>query len=152
MKRQRMSKRLFHHDDVSQQGPAEPDVMALLKRMQQQLAFLEKKLDTLISQSQTRPSGERHFSKPFRASSHSHRYASGERDAGYGERRSERGRHFENRHDESNRGFSRTGKSYDDPRESESGREQRLENRHGGEQRGFTHKKKPFFNRRKNRR
>jgi hypothetical protein len=49
----------------------ESDVMALLQRMQQQLTFLEKKLDTLLQQSQQSQSKpfarpERTFSKPFR--------------------------------------------------------------------------------------
>lgn len=44
------------------------DMMALLKRMQQQLAFLEKKMDTLIQQTQQKPfdRGPRNFSRPFR--------------------------------------------------------------------------------------
>ena len=48
----------------------EMDMMALLQKMQQQLVFLEKKLDTLLQQSQQKPSfggnRERSFSKPFR--------------------------------------------------------------------------------------
>ena len=58
------------------------DVYAVLKRIQQQLAFLEKKVDTLIRQSSEKPSQERHFSKPFRSPgnfSHSHRPDRGER-------------------------------------------------------------------------
>ncbi|MBI4432438.1 MAG: hypothetical protein HY592_03025 [Candidatus Omnitrophica bacterium] len=47
----------------------ETGVMELLQRMQKQLMFLEKKIDTLIQQSQQKPSfdrGERKFSRPFR--------------------------------------------------------------------------------------
>ena len=46
----------------------EMDMMALLQKMQQQLVFLEKKMDTLLQQSQQKPSfnRERSFSKPFR--------------------------------------------------------------------------------------
>ena len=49
----------------------ETDMMALLQRMQQQLTFLEKKLDTLLQQSQqaqARPFDrpKRPFSRPFR--------------------------------------------------------------------------------------
>ena len=46
----------------------EQDVVALLQKMQQQLVYLEKKIDTLIQQSQqkpfSRPGGN--FSRPFR--------------------------------------------------------------------------------------
>lgn len=146
-----MSKRQFHHDDFLQPVPAEQDIVALIKRMQQQLAFLEKKLDILISQSQANPSGERHFSKPFRASGYPHRHAAGERDTGYGQKRFERGRRFEKRHGENNNNFGHTAKSHDDPRDSAGGPEHHFEKRRGGEKRGFTHKKKSFFNRRKDR-
>ena len=45
----------------------ETDVMAILQRMQQQLTYLEKKLDTLIQNSQRKPfNPERNFSRPFR--------------------------------------------------------------------------------------
>jgi hypothetical protein len=146
-----MSKRQSQHDAFLQPAPAEQDVVALIKRMQQQLAFLEKKLDILINQSQVKPSGERHFSKPFRASGQSHRHAAGERDTVYGEKRFERGRRFEKRHGENNRSFGHTGKSYDGPRQSEGGPEHHFEKRHGGEKRGFQHKKNSFYNRQKDR-
>jgi hypothetical protein len=46
---------------------SENDVFSLLKKMQQQLSFLEKKVDLLISQSQGRPHGERAAQdRPFR--------------------------------------------------------------------------------------
>jgi hypothetical protein len=47
----------------------ETEVITLLQRMQQQLTFLEKKLDTLLQQSQrSQPfkGPNRSFSKPFR--------------------------------------------------------------------------------------
>ncbi|MFH1848465.1 MAG: CxxC-x17-CxxC domain-containing protein [Candidatus Omnitrophota bacterium] len=44
---------------------AKPDVSGMIERMQQQLFSMEKKIDTLISQSQARPSGGKPFSKPF---------------------------------------------------------------------------------------
>ena len=42
------------------------DLLGVLKRMQQQLGFLEKKIDTLIKQSSDKPFRERNFSQPFR--------------------------------------------------------------------------------------
>ncbi len=83
-------------DEKPQVPPrAEPDVVALIKRMQQQLAFLEKKIDILISQSQVAPSRERHFSKPYQSFGRSHGQ----------ERGPSQGRSFEKRHGEENRGF-----------------------------------------------
>ena len=72
----------FDEDEIEEQdeqdaeetkGGAE-DVMGLLKRMQQQLSFLEKKIDTLLSQSTQQPSqgsdrpryNDRGFSRPPR--------------------------------------------------------------------------------------
>ena len=44
------------------------DILETLQKMQQQLNFLEKKLDTLLQQTQNKPSfnRDRNFSKPFR--------------------------------------------------------------------------------------
>lgn len=47
---------------MSEQGQ---DMMALLQRMQQQMTYLEKKLDTLIQNSQQKPfNRDRNFSRP----------------------------------------------------------------------------------------
>ena len=47
----------------------EPDVMTVLQKMQQQLVYLEKKLDTLIQQTQQKPfNREMSSSRPFRPS------------------------------------------------------------------------------------
>ncbi len=70
----------------------ETDVVALLQRMQQQLTFLEKKLDTLLQQAQqaqaqpkpfNRP--ERTFSKPFRPYGRPHRPSGGHGPSTYGQ-------------------------------------------------------------------
>ena len=45
--------------------PSETDLVSLVKRMQQQLNYLEKKIDVLISQSQPKPFRER-TERPFR--------------------------------------------------------------------------------------
>ena len=72
------------------------DVVSLLEKMQQQLLFLEKKIDTLIAQSQDKrfrgkPSPERPFrkkpvSKPFRSSGHPRRHGKGEQESAPGEK------------------------------------------------------------------
>jgi hypothetical protein len=96
--------------------PDEPDtdVVSLLKRMQQQLLFLERKIDLLINQSQERPSGEkasqdkpfrkRPFSKPFRSFDHPQRQGKGERGPSSRERDSAQGPYYERRPHDKNRG------------------------------------------------
>jgi len=114
----------FRHDSSSVPPQAETDVVSLIKRVQQQLAFLEKKIDTLISQSQEKPfRGKpfpKPFPKPFRPFSHSHHHDRGERDNSSRERDFSRGRPFEKHQ--------------------------------GGENQEFGPKKKPFFHRKKERR
>lgn len=134
--------------EFSAQG--EPDVAIVLKRIQQQLAFLEKKIDLLLNQSSSQPSersfrGDRdkRFSKPFRHGGGHSRFGKrdhGDRDRGPRDRDFSQGggegRSF-NRGE--GRGFSQGGES--------RGFGQ------GGENRGFGGgpRKKPFFQRRRNR-
>lgn len=94
------------------------DVVALLEKMQQQLVYLEKKIDTLIQSSQQKPAFERErsFSKPpFRSFGRPHRPEGGQ---GWGG------------------GAGRSQNSYG-PSRHEGG------NREGN----FRPKKKPFFGR-----
>ena len=93
------------HNDSLSPALAEQDVVVLIKKMQQQLVFLEKKIDILISQSQAKSFGEKHFSKPFRSFDRPHRRPGREYDHGSGEKSFDRERHFEKRHGEENRGF-----------------------------------------------
>lgn len=106
------------------------DVLAVLKKMQQQLGFLEKKIDQLLGQSSGNDGGrsfrggrDRNFSKPFRPSFH----RGGDRD------RQGRGG------DRRNRDF-RGGFGQDRPRSSEGG--------FGRDRGGFGGQKKPFRRRR----
>ncbi len=127
-----MSEESQRNDPLPQASP-EQDLVALIKKMQQQLIFLEKKIDILISQFQERPFEKRHFSKPFRPA----------------EKSFDHGRRFEKRPGEENRGFGYKKKSYNNPRGSDFGQEQRFEKRHGDENRGFGQKKRPFFHKRR---
>jgi hypothetical protein len=121
-------------EEPSVNPSAEPDestdVVSLLKRIQQQVVFLERKIDMLISQSQERPSGnstspdrpfrKRPFSKPFRSFDHPQR--NGKRE--YGDR----------------------------PKERDSGPGHFYDRRPGNKSRGPSiHKKKPFAFKRKDR-
>ena len=111
---------------------SESDIMALLKKMQQQLAFLEKKIDTLVNnQSSERPSFKpRHFSKPpFRSFGNSSRHGHGKREHGQGQGPDAGGRGNFNR----DRPFGDRP-----PREGDSGG-------------NFAAGKKPFFRRRRDR-
>jgi CxxC-x17-CxxC domain-containing protein len=59
---------------VSLETPqVEADVTGLIIKMQEQLSFLEKKIDTLISQSSERPVERMEQPKPFQRFDHPHR-------------------------------------------------------------------------------
>ena len=64
----------------------EQDMAALINKMQEQLVSLEKKIDTLISRPSEKPSGEKHFSKPFQRFDRPRQYDKGERDDNFRER------------------------------------------------------------------
>ena len=111
------------NEDSSINPPAVPDqsgtdVVSLLKRMQQHLLFLEKKIDLLLSQSQERPLGEKAppdrvfrkkpFSKPFRSFNHTQRHGKGEHGHSSRERDSAPGPYHERRQrDKTSRSRSR---------------------------------------------
>jgi hypothetical protein len=109
------------------QDGSDTDVVSLLERMQQQLHFLERKIDLLISQSQERlhgktassdrPSQKRPFSKQFHSFDHPRRH---------------------NREDHKH-----------SPRESDSAQGHFYEHRPRGRGRGPNPKKKPFSFKRK---
>jgi len=139
----------FRHKEALPLAPAEQDILVLIRKMQQQLVFLEKKMDILIGQSSGRPYSEKHFSKPFRSFGRSDRYSGRGQVNASGEKSFERGRHFEKRHSEENRGFDHKKKAYDNSRESGIKPERHFEKRPEGEKRGFDPKKKPFSYRRK---
>jgi hypothetical protein len=101
---------------------SETDVVSLLNKMQQQLLFLEKKIDLLISQSQGRPSGEktsqdrpfrkRPFSKPFRSFDHPQHHGKGEHGHNPRERDAAKGHFYERRPGEKSRGPSSKKKPF----------------------------------------
>ena len=63
-----------------------PDITALINKMQEQLVSLEKKIDTLISQSSKKPAEEKHFSKPFQRFDRPRHHDRGDRDNNFRER------------------------------------------------------------------
>ena len=100
----------------TQSDTSDTDVVDLLHKLQQQLLFLERKIDLLISQSQEKPSGEkaspdgpfrkRSFSKPFRSFEHPQRHGKGEHGHSPRERDSAQGHFYERRPREKSRGPS----------------------------------------------
>lgn len=137
-----MSEHSKHDDSVSGTSD-EQDVVVLLKRMQQHLAFLEKKIDILVAKSQERPFRQKPFSRPFRPSSY-HRRPEGEYVNTSEEKRFDRPRRFEKRHGREERGFGYKKESYGSPRESSFTKEHSFEKRHGREERDFGHKKESY--------
>ena len=59
-------KRIYKRKSVPVEPQVEPNLADLIYKMQEQLTFLEKKIDTLISQSSERPSAGSNYVKPFR--------------------------------------------------------------------------------------
>ena len=135
----------------SSPAPPQPeqDMVALIKRMQQQLVFLEKKIDILIAQSSPRPFGEKNFSKHSRPFGRPHRPFDGKHGGPSGGKKFDHGRPFEKRPGEEGRGFDHKKKAYGDPRETGFGRERPFARRDDGPRGGFDHKKKVFRYKRK---
>jgi len=104
--------------------PDEPDtdVVSLLKKMQQQLLFLEKKVDLLISQSHERPPRgkaspdkafqKRPFSKQFRSFDQPRRHGRGDQAHGPREGDSAKGHFYEHRPGGKSRGPNPRKKSF----------------------------------------
>jgi hypothetical protein len=86
---------------------SDTDVVSLLKKMQQQMLFLERKIDLLIRQSQerqpvektfpNRPSQKRPFTKQYRSFDHPRRRSGGEQGHSPRESGSAPGHFYENR-------------------------------------------------------
>lgn len=72
-------KKIFKRKRALVPAPAEVDIAGLMDKIQQQLDSLEKKVDTLISQSSERPFKARSFGRP-------QRFDKGRRDNSFAER------------------------------------------------------------------
>ena len=155
-----MSEHSKENEELSVPPQADSDVVSLIKKMQQQLNFLEKKIDILIGQSPERPfrDREKRFSKPFRPSfgggaHHGKRdFNRGPRKEGFFHDRPREGRFSHDRPRES--GFSKDqpregGFSQDRPRERSFGQERPFDRKPGAGPRGFGHGDKPFLRHRK---
>jgi len=156
-----MSEHSEENEDLSVPPQAESEVVSLIKKMQQQLNYLEKKIDLLIGggQSTERPfrDREKRFSKPFRPSfgggSGGRDFNRGPRREGFSHDRPRTGGFSSDRPRPS--GFSKDrppregGFSSDRPRERSAGPERSFDRKPGAGSRGFGHGDKPFFRHRK---
>jgi len=139
----------FEQDGSIAVPHVETDVLVLIKKMQQQLVFLEKKIDTLISQIQERPSRERSFSKPYRSFGNTQRYERGDRDSRPRERGFSPRGSFNKYHSDEGRPQERSFSKY--PSDEGRSSERHFHKHQGDEKRGFGSRSKPFFRGRKDR-
>ena len=145
--------------EVESVGSGEQDdIVVLVKKMQQQLVYLEKKIDTLIGQLQEKSSQERsfrekRFDRPFRSFDRPQGHYRDKRDSGEGprERSFRPGQHFDKRRSDEDRGFSGPRREYGGEREGGSSQDRPFKKKFGGEKRGFGARKKPFFHGRRDR-
>ena len=152
-----MSEHSEENEELSVPPQIDSDVVSLIKKMLQQLSFLEKKIDILIGQSPERPfrDREKRFSKPFRPSfggGPKRDFNRGPRREGFSHDRPREGGFSHDRPRES--GFSKDrpregGFSQDRPRERSFGQERPFDRKPGAGPRGFGHGDKPFFRHRK---
>ncbi|MDD5692634.1 MAG: hypothetical protein PHP10_05605 [Candidatus Omnitrophica bacterium] len=59
-------KKIFKRKTHEAEPLVQPDLSSAIGRIQQQLTFLEKKIDTLIAQSAQKPPAQKEYAKPFR--------------------------------------------------------------------------------------
>ena len=138
------------HPREAESLPQSADIVTVLRKMQQQLEFLERKIDTLIKQSEeksfrpksfgdkpygNKPYGDQRFSKPFRSFDRGPRRDREESDRGPRERDFEERRPFNKGSFQKNEGFDKRP----------------FQKREGESSSGFAGKKKKFFHRGRNR-
>ena len=164
-----MSEHADENEDLAVPSQTDMDVISLIKKMQQQLNFLENKIDLLIGQS---PSDRPRFSKPpFRPSfggPHSgkrdfHRgppreggFNRAPREGGFSSSRPPREGGFGGHSRPPREGGFSSGKPREGgfskdraPREGGFGAERSFDRKPGAGARGFGHGDKPFFRHRK---
>ena len=91
----------------------EPDLVALIKKLQEHLVILERKIDSLINKPQEdrRSFQEKRFSKPFRSFKDSH-YGKGEYNKHSREKKFSPKPNFKRDHAEDNKGFGEKKKPF----------------------------------------
>lgn len=79
-------KKIFKRKSHPVEQPGQPDLSGALGKIQQQLGFLEQKLDTLIAQAGQRTAERKEYGKPSRRFESSFRRDRGERENRFPER------------------------------------------------------------------
>jgi len=94
-------------DDINytKNEPLEQDVVTMIKKIQQQLIFLEKKIDTLINQSSGKRFEVKRFSKPLQSFERSSYYGKGKQGSPSRERSFAQSRPFDKQQGDESRGF-----------------------------------------------
>ena len=90
----------------------EQDVVTMIKKIQQQLIFLEKKIDTLINQSSGKRFEVKRFSKPLQPFERSSYYGRGKQGNASRERSFTQSRPFDKQQGDENRGFGQRKKPF----------------------------------------
>jgi len=147
----------------------EQDIIGFMIKMQEQLSFLEKKIDTLIAQSQEKPFKGEYHQKPFQRFDHSRRQRETRQDNNYRERTlhkaicadcgkecevpfkpsQDRPVYCRDCFSKRKGGSSFKGSSDNKPRETEVFQSSHADRPHGGEKKKFFRKKRPAVKRRK---
>jgi len=137
----------FEQNDALSSASNDQNLVSLIKTLQRQVTFLEKKIDQLIIQSSSKPSfsSGKSYSKPYRSFDRPRHHS--DSSGGYAgrEKSYERGSHFKKSEGEESRGFGYKKKSYGDHRESTFSPERHFAKRSDGPREGFDHKKKSSF-------
>ena len=94
-------------DDINytKNEQAEQDVITMIKKIHQQLIFLEKKIDTLINQSSGKRFEVKRFSKPLQPFERSSYYGRGKQGNPSRERSFAQSRPFDKQQGDESRGF-----------------------------------------------
>jgi len=79
-------KKIFKRKSPVVEPLVQPDLSGTIGRIQQQLTFLEQKIDTLIAQSAQKPLERKEYGKPFRRFDNSFRRDRGDRENSFRER------------------------------------------------------------------
>jgi len=141
------------NDTPSTPQPTESDVLVLIKKMHQQLTFLEKKIDILINQSQEKPFREKFFSKPPRTFDRPYRPSHGHDNKDQGKISRERSfhpsHHFKKHQGDENRRPGGPPKNYNDDRKNSSSKDRHFKKEYDSKKRGPGSKKKIFLNKQK---
>ena len=104
----------FKNDAFSGPQPNQPDLVALIRKLEDHLVILERKIDGLINKQQEhrRPFQEQRFSKPFRPSFKGSHHGKGEYNSHSRENKFAPGQNFKKHNDGEHKSFGDKKKPY----------------------------------------